>query len=114
GKVVNSTGRTRYSETISTVTDIRMSATINRSNTNPGSGVISAIMMASTAIGTARSFSVAQGREASQRDGTLGIGASVLAGVILTWQLPVHELENVCEYFGHGFVEMRRDFLAHI
>ena len=82
GNDVNSTGRTRYSDTISTVTDIMMSVTISRSSRKPGSGVISAITMASTAIGTAISPSIFERQRAAiaARGDRAGAATSVLAG----------------------------------
>ena len=56
GKTLNSTGFRMYMETIITTTDIMMSVTIRMSSMKPGTGVISAITMPSTAIGTPNSF----------------------------------------------------------
>src|SRR5580704_13626590 len=80
GNDVNSTGRTRYSDTISTVTEAMISVTISRSRTKPGSGVISATTMANTASGTASSLSALSGTAANIFE-ILG-AASALAGLI--------------------------------
>ena len=56
GKTLNSTGRVIYIATIITITDIMMSATIRMSSTNPGNGVISAMTIARTAMGTVSSL----------------------------------------------------------
>ena len=52
GKTLNSTGLRMYIATIITITDIMMSVTIRTSSRKPGSGVISAITIPSTASGT--------------------------------------------------------------
>ena len=49
-----------YIATIITITDIMMSVTIRASSTKPGSGVISAITMPRTAMGTPSSFQLRQ------------------------------------------------------
>src|SRR5208283_94871 len=126
GNDVKSTGRTRYSDTIITVIDI------SRSVTKGGSGVMSAITIASTAMGTAISPSMVSGTAcfhwnpasgaapAAAAALPLGPGtppglAMALAGVIvLTWEPSVHQLENVGQDFGHRAVEMRRNLLAHL
>ena len=81
GNDVNSTGRIRYSETISTITDIRMSVTISRSSTKPGSGVISATTMPSTASGTAICAELRRGSSCPATRGAAG-AARCLAGVM--------------------------------
>ena len=55
GKTLNSTGRLIYMATIRTVTEIMMSMTSKKSSRAPGRGVISAMMMLTTAIGTLNS-----------------------------------------------------------
>ena len=55
GNTLNSTGRPMYIATIITMTDIMMSITIRKSSTKLGSGVISAMTIAKTAMGTASS-----------------------------------------------------------
>ena len=82
GNEVNSTGRTRYSETISTVTDIRMSVTISRSSTKPGSGVIRATTMPSTASGTAISAERRSSGSACHPAGQRAGAGMALAGVM--------------------------------
>src|SRR4051794_24275463 len=52
GKTLKSTGRRMCIATISTITDIMMSITIRMSRMNEGRGVINAITIASTAMGT--------------------------------------------------------------
>src|SRR5271157_4095904 len=112
GNDVKSTGRMRYSETIITMTDISRSVTISRSITKGGRGVMSAITIASTAMGTAISFSMATGMACFHWNGAPGapLGgrpgiAMALAGVmVLTWEPPVHELEDVGQDFGHRAV----------
>ena len=56
GNTLNSTGRVIYIATIITITDIMMSVTIKMSSMKPGRGVIRAMTIASTAIGTPRSL----------------------------------------------------------
>src|ERR1035441_6840125 len=111
GNEVNSTGRTRYKDTISTITDTRMSVTIRKSRTNPGSGVISAITMASIASGTTSSPSVSMGRSRIHFGRMLAVpgAAMALEGVLLSRHPPVHEFENVGQDLGYRAVEMRRD-----
>src|SRR5690242_2796966 len=96
-----------------TVSDIRMSETINRSSTNLGSGAMSAITMAITPSGTAISPIESHGRDSIH----LGCGgARALAGVMTLpvsgRQPPMHQLEDVGEDFGHRAVQVRRNFLA--
>ena len=55
GKTLNSTGLRMYIVTINTMTDIMMSTTISKSSSSDGIGVIRAMTMASTAMGTAMS-----------------------------------------------------------
>src|SRR5664279_517527 len=113
GNEVNSTGRTRYRATISTITDTRMSVTINRSRTNFGSGVIRAITMASTANGTTSSPNVSMGRFSIHfgRLPAVPGAAMALAGVMLSRHPSVHESENVGQNFRHRPVQVRRDLL---
>jgi hypothetical protein len=59
GKTLNSTGLRMYMATIITTTDIMMSVTMRTSSTTPGSGVIRAITMPRTAMGTPSSFQLA-------------------------------------------------------
>src|ERR1035438_9509457 len=93
------------------MTDIRMSVAISRSMMNPGRGVISAITMPSTAIGTVSSpISVNAAGPSQPARGA----AMALAGVISAWQLPVHELENVGEDLRHRAVQMRRNLLSDL
>src|ERR1019366_2964138 len=115
GKEVNSTGRIRYRDTISTITDTRMSVTIRKSRTSAGSGVISAITMASTASGTTSPPSVSMGRSSIHFGRLLALpgAAMAFAGVTLSRHPSVHEFENVGQDFGHRAVEMRRDLLPH-
>src|ERR1017187_6354213 len=112
GKEVNSTGRTRHRDTIRTITDTRMSVTIRKSRIIPGSGVINAITMASTAKGTSSPPSGSMGRF-SFHFGRLAVpGAAIaLEGVMLSRHPSVHEFENVGQDFGHRAVEMRRNLL---
>ncbi len=56
GKTLNSTGFVMYIATISTMTDIMMSQTINKSSRMLGIGAINAITIPSTAAGTANSL----------------------------------------------------------
>src|ERR1035438_1539139 len=114
GNEVNSTGRNRYRDTTNTITDTRMSVTIRKSSTNPGSGVISGITMASMASGTTSSPSVSRGRFSSHfgRLPAVPGAAMALVGVMLSRHPPVHQLEDVGQNFGHRAVEMRRDLLA--
>src|ERR1043166_1668836 len=115
GNEVNSTGRTRYSETMSTVTDTRRSITISRSSTKPGSGVISATTMPSTASGTAISPSMPPVRVCSHLRPEDPGAARVLEGVIVSArQLSVHQLEYVGQNLGYRAVEVRRDLLPHV
>ena len=58
GKTLKSTGFVMYIATISTMTDIMMSATISKSSRKLGMGAISATTIARTAAGTANSLSV--------------------------------------------------------
>src|ERR1035438_3520541 len=119
GNDVNSTGRTRYSETIMTVIDISRSVTISRSSTKPGSGVISAITIPSTASGTAnwRNSSSAGARPQPGDPAAAGNpagAAMVFAGVMsLAGEPPVHEFEDVRQNLRHRAVQMRRDLLPH-
>src|SRR6202030_423846 len=94
------------------MTASRRSAAIRRSSTKRGSGVISAITIASTASGTTISPREESGKAC---DHFQGAGETVFDGVIdSARQLSVHQLENVGQNFGHGAVEMRRDILADI
>src|SRR5690242_2304018 len=90
-----------------------MSVTINRSNTKEGSGVMSAITIASMASGTTSSPSFCIGRArihaAAAEDGMVFEGVMGLAG-----QSAFHEFENVRENFGDRAVEVRRNLLADI
>ena len=113
GNELNSTGFTKYSETIRTITDIMMSAAISRSSRNAGSGVISATTIASTASGTAISLRAASGEPAAAHLAVAG-AAMAFAGVISAWQPPIHEFEDVGQDLRHRAVEMRRDFLPDI
>src|ERR1035441_2059884 len=102
-----------------TVIEISRSVTISRSNTKPGSGVISAITIPSTASGTAnwRNSSSARPRAPPGDPPAAGNpagAAMVLAGVMsLAGEPPVHEFENVRQDLRHGAVQMRRDLLPH-
>src|SRR5690242_12847901 len=96
GKDVNSTGRTRYSETIRTVTDARMSVTIRRSRMKPGRGVIRAMTIARTAIGTAISRRSSRGRARIQAG--LAEAGMALAGVT-DLLASFHEFEDVGQDF---------------
>src|ERR1035438_4837621 len=96
-----------------TVTDIRMSVTISRSSTKLGSGVISAMTIPSTAMGTASWLSSSSGSARTQAGSAPG-GAIVLAGVIgLSRQFAVHEFVNVSQNLRHRAVEVRRNLLSH-
>src|SRR5260370_16666217 len=111
---VNSTGRTRYRDTISTTTETRISITISKSRRNPGSGVIRAITMASIASGTTSSPSVSMGRFSIHFGRLLAVPGAAMAfdGVMLSRHPSVHELENVGQNFGHRAVQMRRNLLS--
>ncbi len=52
GKTLNSTGRPMYMATIITMTDIMRSSTMRMSSMKLGSGVMSAMTISSTAMGT--------------------------------------------------------------
>src|ERR1700678_4023307 len=98
---------------MSTVTDARISVTINRSRTNPGSGVISATTIAKTASGTASSLRALSGMPANAFE-ILG-AASALAGLIaLTWQLSVHQFVDVSQNLGHRTIELRWNLLTNL
>src|ERR1700722_12858861 len=89
-----------------------MSVTISRSSTKPGSGVISATTIASTASGTASSLSALSGMPANILE-TLG-AVSALAGLIaLTRQLSVHKFVDIGQNFRHCTIKLRRNFLPH-
>src|ERR1700722_6110824 len=90
-----------------------MSVTISRSSTKPGSGVMSATTIASTASGTASSLSALSGMPANIFE-TLG-AVSALAGLItLTRQLSVHQFVYVGQNFGHRAIELRRNLLPDL
>ena len=55
GKTLKSTGRRIYTATIITMTDSMMSTTIRKSSRKPGIGMMSAMTIATTAIGTPNS-----------------------------------------------------------
>src|SRR5436190_3053553 len=74
GNTLNSTGRPIYMATIMTITDIMMSNTISRSRMKPGNGVISATMIARTAIGTPSSPSVESVFPDVKRDDSVAAG----------------------------------------
>ena len=71
GKTLNSTGLRMYIATIITITEVMMSVTIRTSSRKPGSGVIRAITIPSTASGTPSSFQLARSgrRPGCQRRG---------------------------------------------
>src|SRR5215471_11765794 len=116
GNEVNSTGRTRYRDTIKTMTEMRMSTTINRSSTNPGSGVISATTIASMAIGTTNWPSVSIGRSVIHfgRLPPDAGGAMVFEGVMLSRLPSVHQFEDVCQDLRHGSIKMRWNLLSDL
>src|SRR6202167_881929 len=89
-----------------------MSVTISRSRMNPGSGVISATTIASTASGTASSLSVLRDA-AANRFVFLG-GASAGAEVISSTGEPaVHELVDVSQNLRYRAIQLRRNLLSH-
>src|ERR1035438_3355677 len=84
GNTLNSTGRPIYMATIITTTDIMRSSTIKKSNTNRGSGVMRAITISSTTMGTPSSLTLDKRRAASGFAGA-GAGAEVVAARVI-WE----------------------------
>jgi hypothetical protein len=79
GKTLNSTGRPMYMATIITITDIMRSSTMRMSSMKLGSGVMSAMTISNTAMGTASSPALERPTEGILiAPGGLGAGAGLL------------------------------------
>src|ERR1035441_1163712 len=144
--------------TIITTVDIMMSVTIRTSSMKPGSGVIKAITMPRTAMGTPSSFQLvnasfhgagaaiafacaanlhsfashAWSRRSSPAIPKLAPLENVSRGVstrqarvpaprpffdsdnVSCTSPAIHQLEDVGQHFGHGAIELRRNFLSHV
>src|ERR1039458_7426914 len=79
GNTLNSTGRPIYMATIITTTDIMRSSTIKKSNINLGSGVMRAITISSTTMGTPSSLTLDKRRAASGFALTIAVSVLISA-----------------------------------
>src|SRR5271170_8434419 len=91
GKTLNSTGRPIYMATIITMTDIMRSSTIRKSRMKLGSGVIRAITIISTAMGTPSSlrldrFNAASGFAAAGPVGAVVARAGTISNLCADFQ----------------------------
>ena len=110
GKTLNSTGLRIYMATIITTTDIMMSVTMRTSSMNPGSGVISAITMPRTAMGTPSSFQFVNASFHGARPAmTLACAANLLSLPILSGsRQPVGSLTLASFYaFRRPFINLK-------
>src|SRR5579875_3451441 len=103
GNTLKSTGFRIYMVTMSTMTDIMMSSTINRSSNAGGTGVINAITIASTATGTVNS--VRFGSAILAR--LFGAAAMACAGADI---IPVTPPSLLRQFMAHQSVDIGQDF----